>query len=371
MKFHIRLLSNIMLAILMLSVSSIAMAQLQDIFSQAGEPNSLFTIETEGNVSVQIYTKGGISIAYPSDWIHFKGAEADLQPYMIGDGKSGIPIVDYTGSPVMLRTWVLILPLNPKDTSLESFVKNENESAKAITSWQFDQEPRYRNIELDDGENAYLTTYSFFDTPKERQTHRWIMSVQSKSDPSKVYCLIISIVSQSPASEFVEHFGSDRVVTAVLKSFTQNPQHPQIKHLISTLTGLNHWIFDAAWASYGGIAYYHEKDMSKSEEAFEAAIKADPENPLAYNYLAWVYSEQDRISEQKRKKAIEYALKAVELTKWKDATVIDTLAEAYYKHGHLDDAISTIKMAISLPKREKNEYFNQQLKKYEMAKIHK
>ena len=72
---------------------------------------------------------------------------------------------------------------------------------------------------------------------------------------------------------------------------------------------------------------------------YSHAIETDPKLALAYNQLAWVLATSERSAVRDGPRAIELALKACELSQWKNPTSIDTLAAAYARAGNFGDAI--------------------------------
>jgi tetratricopeptide (TPR) repeat protein len=83
------------------------------------------------------------------------------------------------------------------------------------------------------------------------------------------------------------------------------------------------------------------KAMLKYDEAaadYARVIELCPEKYPAYNNLAWFWAT--RKSEEKRdgKKALEYAIKACEMSQWKNPSTIRTLAVAYAETGNFEEA---------------------------------
>ena len=64
-------------------------------------------------------------------------------------------------------------------------------------------------------------------------------------------------------------------------------------------------------------------------------------------------------------KALEHAKKAAELSKEKNAEILDTLAKAYFINGQIKDAIDTENKALKL--EPYNDEFKGRLKEYEKA----
>ena len=105
------------------------------------------------------------------------------------------------------------------------------------------------------------------------------------------------------------------------------------------------------------------QDEGEAVKWYRAA--AEQGDVLAQNNLGWLHATAKDPKFRDPKKAIECAKKAVEGSQGKEPGYLDTLAEAYYSNREYDKAILTIRKAISL--EPDNEYYKEQLKKFENA----
>jgi len=81
------------------------------------------------------------------------------------------------------------------------------------------------------------------------------------------------------------------------------------------------------------------RDEAKAVGYLQTAIATAPNSPLAYNALAWTLVTAEDPKVQDPRKALPYAVKAVELTGRKDAYALDTLAHVYLALGNVDRAL--------------------------------
>jgi tetratricopeptide (TPR) repeat protein len=107
-----------------------------------------------------------------------------------------------------------------------------------------------------------------------------------------------------------------------------------------------------------GVFHWYLAEMLQADGDLEgtiaehkAAIRVDPENDAVHNYIAWILATgPDWMRDGKR--AVEHATKACELSDWKDARNIETLAAAYAEVGDFDKAVEYQKKALALPANE-------------------
>ena len=76
-----------------------------------------------------------------------------------------------------------------------------------------------------------------------------------------------------------------------------------------------------------------------------------PDFAEAQNNLAWLYATSDDPKVRNPPAALAHAKLAVELTHWKQAYVIDTLAEALYVNQQYDEAVKIETKAVTLEPR--------------------
>ncbi len=91
------------------------------------------------------------------------------------------------------------------------------------------------------------------------------------------------------------------------------------------------------------------------------------DNPLMLNELSWGIAAE-KTFEGTLDTALRAATRAVELTKEKDGSIMDTLARVYFEQGRLDDAIQWSRKAVALTEHPE---VQEALKRYEAAKAEK
>ncbi|MGD0059020.1 MAG: tetratricopeptide repeat protein [Verrucomicrobiia bacterium] len=100
---------------------------------------------------------------------------------------------------------------------------------------------------------------------------------------------------------------------------------------------LNPRFVEACYAR--GAFYDHHGRYDKAIADYYQAITLKPDFVEAYNHLAWLLAVCPDVNSRNGEYAVDYALKACELSEWKDDSLLGTLAAAYAEAGRFDDAI--------------------------------
>ena len=94
-------------------------------------------------------------------------------------------------------------------------------------------------------------------------------------------------------------------------------------------------------------------------------VAEQPNLAVAHNNLAWLLATSDDPKCKDPRLALEHAQQAVELTGWKEAGFIDTLAEAHYANQNLAEAIRIQTRALEL--EPKNQELLEHMDRYRKA----
>ena len=98
---------------------------------------------------------------------------------------------------------------------------------------------------------------------------------------------------------------------------------------------------------------------------YTKALELNPNDAAIHNNIAYLYVSTNDESFRDKVKALEHAKKAAELSKEKNAEILDTLARAYFINGQIKEAIEAENKALKL--EPYNDEFKNKLKEYEKA----
>jgi len=107
-----------------------------------------------------------------------------------------------------------------------------------------------------------------------------------------------------------------------------------------------------------GWCWLEKKEYAKSLADFGQALRVDPRDACALDGRAWVWATCPNPTYRDGKKTVEAAIEACELTRWKEAYCLETLAAGYAETGDFASAVKWQTKAIELETdpKEKEEY---------------
>ncbi len=151
-----------------------------------------------------------------------------------------------------------------------------------------------------------------------------------------------------------------------------------------------------------GLLYNANQQSAKSVEAYSQLLKLDPKNNFALqaradayltdgkhaeaiadynvaigntpddsgilNNLAWVLATSPEDNLRDAKRALELATKAADVTEYKQAHILSTLAAAYAENGDFDKAVEWSKKAVEISVESLKEPLKKELACYEAHK---
>lgn len=117
-----------------------------------------------------------------------------------------------------------------------------------------------------------------------------------------------------------------------------------------------------------GLTWLRKQEYDKSIADYNEATRLDPKFVSPYNGRAWVYATCPNEKYRDGAKAVENATKACELSGWKVANNLSTLAAAYAEVGQFDKAVETQQKAKDLAIEKNKADYQKDLDLYKSGK---
>ncbi len=114
---------------------------------------------------------------------------------------------------------------------------------------------------------------------------------------------------------------------------------------------------------YRGLCREKLRKYKDALNDYTEALELMPNDAAVHNNIAYLYVSANDESFRDKGKALEHAKKAAELSKEKNAEILDTLARAYFINGMVKEAIDAENKALKL--EPYNDEFKGRLKEYE------
>ena len=117
-----------------------------------------------------------------------------------------------------------------------------------------------------------------------------------------------------------------------------------------------------------GVVYRLKGQYDKAILDFNKAIEINPLDAEGYNNLAWLLATARAPGFRNGKRAVDLALKACELSDWRNAEYVDTLGAAYARAGDFESAVKWEEKALGYPKLARPSEFRERLHLYRERK---
>jgi tetratricopeptide (TPR) repeat protein len=120
-----------------------------------------------------------------------------------------------------------------------------------------------------------------------------------------------------------------------------------------------------------GVVWGDKKEYDRAIADFNEAIRLDPKDALAYGSRAWIWATCPDPKHRDGKRAVESATRACDLSDWKAAYALGTLAAAYAESGDFAKAVEYQEKAHKLYSDEDKKKWGKLLDLYKAKKPHR
>jgi tetratricopeptide (TPR) repeat protein len=122
----------------------------------------------------------------------------------------------------------------------------------------------------------------------------------------------------------------------------------------------------SAFQEYSG--FVAEGRYAEAIESVDEGLNSDPDNAFLHNNKAWLLATCPDDAVRDGELAVEHAIKACDLTDWKNFAYVDTAAAAYAESGDFELAVKWQEEAIQLGGGEYSQDFQKRLRLFKAGK---
>jgi superkiller protein 3 len=112
-----------------------------------------------------------------------------------------------------------------------------------------------------------------------------------------------------------------------------------------------------------GIILASADRFGEAADCFRRVLKLEPDNEVALDNLARILAKHPQSEKRDAAEAVGFARQAAELTQYRNAAVLDTLAAAYAAAGQFDKAVAAEQAALDLASDSNDEELAAQIAK--------
>ena len=127
-----------------------------------------------------------------------------------------------------------------------------------------------------------------------------------------------------------------------------DPKDEKVQQQLAEAKEIKQKVDKAAEQNKIAESYFAKGDIAKAVENWKKTLEINDKWPGVLNNLAWILATSKDKNIRNPQEAVEYGKKACELTGYKNAELLDSLAAGYAAAGDLDKAIETAEKAIDV-----------------------
>lgn len=128
---------------------------------------------------------------------------------------------------------------------------------------------------------------------------------------------------------------------------------------------------DATLHNTLGDLYLKKGMIGEAVDQFRQAIVLRPDYAIAYNYLAWIYATSFHDRYRNGREAVALAIRACELTEFKNAYFLDTLAAAFAESGDFKSAVLYQEKALAMSQEKEQAALRARLSRYQSGQAYR